>query len=505
MFYQYRPCSCNAYTIYDIENIQHGVVFARSPLKMNDPFDSQIGFSSDKLYEEMISAILNGLPIEKEKKDFLFVILKNKALGKTAELLSALNTLKRYIKETRNTMRLSNASTAAFVEQFKKRSYGKIPKEIKNFFSTETYLSFVAFVDSISEDIITEEMVNKAIKAEEYFQKLYDIICHMQEKVFPEKRDEFLSTIAVSCFSASGWNNQLMWAHYANSYSGICIEYDFNLMKDFIGFMYPVKYSKTRPVISLNELGIAGFDPISEKKIIEKDVDIYTIMKYLYVKNDCWQYEKEWRLLKHPIQPDTPTFIEAPFIKSITIGHKTDEICKRLIIDICREKGIDCYSLKASYDSFELKRELITDFSFEEEEEQRYIEKMGGKIQNEQDYLLSLFKKFNGDDKPININLVDSTLFLQIIQYLSDYLADFYFFCYALKRFCMETDIDTSVSKILGIDKKTSLSDLRTALHTYSFIIQKMRENKSINDSDYQKATQQLSDSNKMLDKINSI
>ena len=46
-----------------------------------------------------------------------------------------------------------------------------------------------------------------------------------------------------------------MWAHYANSYEGICIEYDFNEIKDFIGFIGKVDYQHPRPLISIKDLG----------------------------------------------------------------------------------------------------------------------------------------------------------------------------------------------------------------------------------------------------------
>lgn len=34
LFYQYRPCRRDVATIYDIENIRHGVVYAQTPLNM---------------------------------------------------------------------------------------------------------------------------------------------------------------------------------------------------------------------------------------------------------------------------------------------------------------------------------------------------------------------------------------------------------------------------------------------------------------------------------------
>ena len=59
LFYQYRACRRDASIIYDIENIRHGVVYARTPLQMNDPFDSKIGFSVEEIYEEFIDFTLN--------------------------------------------------------------------------------------------------------------------------------------------------------------------------------------------------------------------------------------------------------------------------------------------------------------------------------------------------------------------------------------------------------------------------------------------------------------
>ena len=48
LFYQYRACRRDVATIYDIENIRHGVVYVRTPLQMSYPFDSMVVFSSEK-------------------------------------------------------------------------------------------------------------------------------------------------------------------------------------------------------------------------------------------------------------------------------------------------------------------------------------------------------------------------------------------------------------------------------------------------------------------------
>ena len=60
LFYQYRPCKREATTIYDIENIRHDVVYARTPLQMNDPYDSSVGFSTEKICDEVIDLVLDS-------------------------------------------------------------------------------------------------------------------------------------------------------------------------------------------------------------------------------------------------------------------------------------------------------------------------------------------------------------------------------------------------------------------------------------------------------------
>lgn len=89
LFYQYRACKRDASTIYDIENIRHGQVYARTPLQMNDPFDSVIGFSADKIYDECIYLIFEkvNLSLDENVKLILKNILKYRIAGKTIEFI----------------------------------------------------------------------------------------------------------------------------------------------------------------------------------------------------------------------------------------------------------------------------------------------------------------------------------------------------------------------------------------------------------------------------------
>lgn len=87
--------------------------------------------------------------------------------------------------------------------------------------------------------------------------------------------------IAITCFSEVN-NSQLMWAHYAASYSGFCIEYDFDKSYDpaFLRGIKKVEYTNEKPCME-------QFD----------NVDEY-ILKTILTKSECWSYEKEWRSSK---------------------------------------------------------------------------------------------------------------------------------------------------------------------------------------------------------------
>ena len=66
-------------TIYDIENIRHGVVYAQTPLNMNDPFDSMIGYSPEKMYENCISLLMDAVKIDDENTRIIVeFLLKHK-------------------------------------------------------------------------------------------------------------------------------------------------------------------------------------------------------------------------------------------------------------------------------------------------------------------------------------------------------------------------------------------------------------------------------------------
>lgn len=85
--------------------------------------------------------------------------------------------------------------------------------------------------------------------------------------------------IGILCLSKNS-DSHLMWAHYADEYSGAVIEFDEN--HEYFSGLTEVKYVKDRPIIHMNYFLENKSIPISN----------------LCIKPDIWSYEKEFRIIR---------------------------------------------------------------------------------------------------------------------------------------------------------------------------------------------------------------
>lgn len=445
LFYQYRPCRRDMATIYDIENIRHGVVYAQTPLNMNDPFDSMIGYSPEKMYENCISLIMSAVKIEDENTRIIIEqLLKYKVLGTVAELLLNLNELKKYIFTKYVVMHQTKLPVALFVQQNLNVLYSKSSGSIKRAFSKEMFLIFALIVVQVEKIDITEQTLNEILQLDDLLEKLHGIAIEIKESTYVPHIRKFLSQLTVSCFSVSGWDNQLMWSHYANSYAGICIEYDFNKVEEFIGFIYPVNYVKERPTLSMNDIGIKGLISDVDTRIDYGEVNMSAIFNYMLAKNQCWEYEKEWRIINTG-KESTPIFINLPYIKSITFGLKVDPICKHLLWDVCRERGIECYEISVDTSDFCLSRKRLREdeFIYNEDEEVEYITLLLQQING-----MSERMETRGDEFSANGVNFDFTLLKPMLSDAIDMLTNSYFLKISLNRLCEKSEEEITKDSI---------------------------------------------------------
>lgn len=93
--------------------------------------------------------------------------------------------------------------------------------------------------------------------------------------------------VRILCLSESE-NNSLMWAHYGQNDSGICLKYSKQNILEFLRsrkdiFMLPICYMKTK----------SSFDTVS------LELSPLQLLSFFMFKKEDWKYEYEWRLVKY--------------------------------------------------------------------------------------------------------------------------------------------------------------------------------------------------------------
>ena len=149
-----------------------------------------------------------------------------------------------------------------------------------------------------------------------------------------------LSDVGVLCLSGEELN-PLMWSHYAEGHSGICIGIEIDDLQSHDDFIFTkINYTDERPIINTNKL---------------EDPD--NIQKILGTKHLNWQYENEYRVItKNPILEEERALIHLPIkIKEIIFGIKSKNIFVEKIKKI-RNPDFKYYQLTHNYFDFKLRK-----------------------------------------------------------------------------------------------------------------------------------------------------
>lgn len=123
------------------------------------------------------------------------------------------------------------------------------------------------------------------------------------------------------CAFSEVFNHELMWAHYADQFRGICIAYDFfNLrhhLPDTVTFSR-IYYSEDVPVVGL-----------SRQQPINRNETAKMILSY---KNHRWLYEREWRMFATigRVEYGLQRCVARVYIGSRASGNHRREIERRL-------------------------------------------------------------------------------------------------------------------------------------------------------------------------------
>lgn len=171
------------------------------------------------------------------------------------------------------------------------------------------------------------------------------------------------------CLSEDG-HSTLMWSHYADCNRGICIEYDFESIKNTPLYyaIFPICYTSSP---------IDVYDFIRNKK---GDFSTeFGVMISVLNKAACWAYEQEWRLviLNETLRRKTEKYLRLSGIiraKSITLGqsfldnfipelskNNVEESIRQLkdLIFYSKAKNIPLYQIIPKQNSFDQNNRIL--------------------------------------------------------------------------------------------------------------------------------------------------
>lgn len=193
-----------------------------------------------------------------------------------------------------------------------------------------------------------------------WWERCYEEIAQEFTEYFINNRQEQY----ITCLSENR-DETLMWAHYAESHRGFCLEYDMREYmtsndkryiddcKPIIGPVHymPQRFDATSLVIDMLEAKLKLSLNIDNPTYLSDDLLSF---KCLLTKSDVWSYEKEWRIFTfipkaradedHRIQ-----VICRP--KALFIGARTEQKTANTLQEICEQKNIPCYKMRQTYAS----------------------------------------------------------------------------------------------------------------------------------------------------------
>lgn len=204
------------------------------------------------------------------------------------------------------------------------------------------------------------------------------LTCEITDKII--NNIDAISNLAYLKSFSEDSNNLLMWAHYANNYSGMCVEYDFSkLPKELIYHLFPVIYSNKRHPNSSLEFAISDlYNLKSDNDATDGPQDDYFWLKdtmHLFLnKSEVWSYEKEWRIVvtypqlyneaedlddeqnKELYKVISQKISIKDCIKAVYLGPKMKKDIKTHIVEICKERlnNTPVFSSKLSATEYKL-------------------------------------------------------------------------------------------------------------------------------------------------------
>ena len=147
---------------------------------------------------------------------------------------------------------------------------------------------------------------------------------------------------------SKNFTDELLWAHYANSHEGFCIEYDLDTLVYFGRndyFSFDVAYSDHPPKLKIDDM-------------LKLDDKVGFIQKLIGVKSKKWAYEKETRVItsESGLQNYDYRAVKAIYFGLKMPSERVQEVMKKLC-----GRGIKYYQIQLKNHSYKFTAELLED------------------------------------------------------------------------------------------------------------------------------------------------
>lgn len=146
-----------------------------------------------------------------------------------------------------------------------------------NYLSLFSLLSIISFILSYNESVFVsfkDALHQINILLGDYGCLDEDDIFGKVQKHYDYMNPSISCPYRICCF-AEEYDSIPLWAYYASSHKGVCIEYDISSMPNgYADYIFPVTYSSHRP-----------------------NDNYSTISDSYFTKSDSWSHEKEWRIV----------------------------------------------------------------------------------------------------------------------------------------------------------------------------------------------------------------
>lgn len=158
---------------------------------------------------------------------------------------------------------------------------------------------------------------------EGFFRSSERVRNHPDYELFSQQvRDEKLG-IGIASFSET-WDNELMWAHYADAFRGICVVY--STTKLLTGLDAGHAFARVAYMDRPYMLNLSGMRSEERARAV------------LSTKNLKWTYEREWRLFAAAPGPAT---YDNDAVVSVFLGARMEAEHRRAITRRLRAAGIE--------------------------------------------------------------------------------------------------------------------------------------------------------------------